>query len=65
MSRKLTTSLAVTFSLVLVLIFAWIVTADEVPRITKEEVKPMLDNADLIIIDVRTDKSWNGSESKI
>jgi len=35
------------------------------PRITKEELKSMLGNADLIIVDLRRSKDWNASEYKI
>jgi len=36
-----------------------------VPRITKEEVKSMLGNPDVIILDVRAARDWKDSESKI
>ena len=39
--------------------------ADEVPRMTKEELKPLLDNPDVVILDVRRSKDWKGSERKI
>ena len=35
------------------------------PRITKEELKSMLGNAKLVIVDVRRSKDWNASEYKI
>jgi rhodanese-related sulfurtransferase len=37
----------------------------EVPRITKEELKGMLDNPDVVIVDVRLGKDWDASEFKI
>ena len=37
----------------------------KVPRITKEEVKSLIGNLDLIILDVRSAKNWNESEWKI
>ena len=37
----------------------------EVPRMTKEELKPLLDNPDVIVIDVRKDKGWMTAETKI
>ena len=40
-------------------------SADEVPRMTKEELKAMLGKPDLIIIDVRTDSDWAASDLKI
>jgi rhodanese-related sulfurtransferase len=41
------------------------VAAEEVPRITKEELKSMLGNPDLIILDVRTPADWEMSQTKI
>ncbi len=43
-------------------IMAW---AKDVPRITKEELKPLLGNPDVIIIDVRSAKDWKSSQEKI
>ena len=37
----------------------------KVPRITKEEVKSMIGNPDLIILDVRSNQDWKDSEWKI
>ena len=37
----------------------------DVPRITKEELKAMLGNPDLVIVDVRTNAGWNESKLKI
>ena len=39
--------------------------AAEVPRMTKEELKAKLDNPDVVIVDVRAGKDWEGSEFKI
>jgi len=33
--------------------------------ITKEELKPMLDDPDLVVLDVRTGRDWRSSEFKI
>jgi len=63
--RRNLAALTLTLGLAIPMTFPWMAMAEEVPRITKEEVKGMIDNADLIIIDVRTDKSWDGSELKI
>ncbi len=38
---------------------------EEVPRMTKEQAKPMLGNPDLVILDVRKAADWDGSGSKI
>jgi len=39
--------------------------ADEVPRMTKEELKPLLGGADVVILDVRASRGWGRSERKI
>lgn len=36
-----------------------------VPRITKEELKSIMNNADVAIIDVRKGRDWSSSEFKI
>jgi len=36
-----------------------------VPRITKEELKPMVGNPEVIIVDVRTAEDWKEAEWKI
>jgi hypothetical protein len=43
-------------------IMAW---AGDVPRITKEEMKSMLGNPEVIILDVRAERDWEGSKEKI
>jgi len=39
--------------------------ADDAPRITKEELKALLDNPDVIILDARVGASWSKSDKKI
>ena len=39
--------------------------AQEIPRMTKEELKAMIGNPELVILDVRSGRDWNSSESKI
>ena len=39
--------------------------ADEAPRMTKEQLKALLDDPDVVILDVRTSRGWKGSEKKI
>jgi len=46
-------------------IIALMAAAQEIPKITKEEVKGMLENAEVIIVDVRLGKDWDGSKLKI
>jgi hypothetical protein len=36
-----------------------------VPRMTKEELRSMIGNSDVVILDVRTSDDWNKSGSKI
>ena len=37
----------------------------EVPRITKEDLRSLLGNPDVIIVDVRIEEHWKESKSKI
>ena len=39
--------------------------ADDVPLITKEELKAQLDSSNVMILDVRKGKDWKSSEFKI
>ena len=39
--------------------------AAEVPRMTKDELKAMMGNPELVILDVRAKKDWKNSDSKI
>ena len=48
-----------------VLLFATAAFAAEVPRISKEELRSMLGNPDIIIIDVRLSGHLSGSDTKI
>ena len=54
-------------NLVLLAGLAWAISAigADVPRMTKEELRTMLDNPNVVILDVRTGSSWTESESKI
>jgi hypothetical protein len=40
-------------------------TSKSVPRMAKEELKPMLGKPDIFLVDVRADKDWNDSDLKI
>ncbi len=59
--------------MILLLMFACsVVTAaasspstDDAPRITKEEVKALIGDPGVVILDARTDWSWSGSDRKI
>ena len=39
--------------------------ADDVPRITTEQLKDILGSPDLVLLDVRTEKDWGKSDRKI
>jgi rhodanese-related sulfurtransferase len=39
--------------------------AEEVKEITKEELKPLLEDAAVVVLDVRVQSHWNGSGAKI
>jgi rhodanese-related sulfurtransferase len=41
------------------------VRAAEAPRIKKDELKAMLGDSDLVILDVRAQSDWKGGDSKI
>jgi predicted sulfurtransferase len=56
------------FLLSVILVSAWSiapVSAKSVGIITKEELKKKLEDADLLILDVRSGKDWKSSEFKI
>jgi rhodanese-related sulfurtransferase len=40
-------------------------SANDVPRITKQELKAKLGSPDLVLLDVRTRSDWEKSEEKI
>ena len=64
--RKLITVLTVAPCLAMVLFFAIsAMAAGDVPKMTKEELKEMLDKPDVVIIDARLGKDWKASEFKI
>jgi rhodanese-related sulfurtransferase len=46
-------------------VFTAFAKSADAPRMTKEELKAMLDNSDLVVIDVRTQSDWADSDLKI
>ena len=42
-----------------------LVLSADVPRMTKDELKALLGNPDLILLDVRSGSDWKGSDLKI
>jgi rhodanese-related sulfurtransferase len=62
--RRLFLILGLILSLSLALGFT-LALAKDVPRMTVEELKGLLDNPEVVIIDVRTDRDWDNSTQKI
>jgi hypothetical protein len=60
--RLLVAPLLIFFVIGLLTTFA---KAADVPRMTKDKLKAMLGNADLVILDVRAKKDWKESNTKI
>jgi len=52
-------------SIVLSLIITQGAFSQEVSKMAKDELKAMIDNPDLVILDVRSGRDWKSSESKI
>jgi predicted sulfurtransferase len=65
MKERLSKVLMVLVALASVALFAKAAVADEVPRMSKEELIAMLGNPNVVIIDVRSGKDWKASQSKI
>lgn len=65
MKERLSRVLAALLTLAFMGFFAKAAVAGEVPRMTKEQLKAMLGNPDVVIVDVRLGKDWKASESKI
>jgi len=67
MRRKTLVLLVVTVSLCGVGVMALPVKGaeDDIPRMTKEELRAKLGDPDLVVVDVRTEASWKDSASKI
>jgi rhodanese-related sulfurtransferase len=60
--------LRMTLGLVFMLLIAFtmpVYGAEDVPRISTEQLKDILGNPDLILLDVRTEKDWGESDRKI
>ena len=57
--------LIVCFIMAFALAYPAAVFSEDVPRMTKEKLKGLLGNPNLVILDVRTGKDWDASEFKI
>jgi rhodanese-related sulfurtransferase len=64
MKRKMAVLEALAVSLALLAVGS-LSFAQEAKRMTKEELKAMLDSPDLVVMDVRTGRDWTGSDQKI
>jgi len=53
------------FILFLAGVFTSLALSADVPKLTKDELKALFGNPDLIIVDVRYDKHWADSDLKI
>ncbi len=51
--------------IVAVLMISGTVSGDEIKLLDKDELKAMLGNPDLVVLDVRAGKDWSSSEFKI
>lgn len=65
MSKSFTVSLLAAAIVLGLLIGSMIALASDIPRMDVDELKASLDKADLVVVDVRSSKDWNGSEIKI
>ena len=63
--RHLLSILALSTVALLWVFTAAAVASDDVPRMSKQELKGLLGSADVITLDVRTSKDWKGSTSTI
>ena len=65
MKKQLSKGFTVLLVVASIALFAKAAVAEEVSRIPKEELKAMLGNPDVVIIDVRVGKDWKNSQLKI
>ena len=65
MEQKAVRWLAAVLSLGVVLAVVVPAMSQEVPRISKEDLKEMLGKPDVVILDVRTSSDWNASTVKV
>jgi rhodanese-related sulfurtransferase len=65
MKKRRNAAYGALFLLLASVLVSWDVSAEEPPRITKEELKQRLGNPEIVIVDVRSGRDWTGSEHKI
>ena len=58
--------LIIALSLIMMGLFiSWPLSAQDVPRIAKEELRGMLGDSNVVVLDVRETQNWQDSEVKI
>jgi hypothetical protein len=65
MKRIAQTIVVIGFCMVFVFTALSLALSAEVPRMTKDELKTLLDKGDVMLLDVRVGKDWASSEYKI
>lgn len=65
MARRKFRIFAVVLSFIILGVLTKMAWAADIPRISKEELKSMLGNPEVIIIDVRLKRDWDKSKIKI
>jgi len=65
MDRRAMGWLTIVLSLGVALAMVVPAMSQEVPRISKEDLKEMLGKPDVVIVDVRTGSDWNDSSVKV
>ncbi len=65
MKKRIPAISRIVLALALAAVLSINAVAGNAPRISKEELKSMLGNKEVIIVDVRTGKDWKASEYKI
>jgi hypothetical protein len=45
--------------------FSWAVASEEIPRMTKEQLKEMAGKPEVVILDVRSTSDWGKDQTKI
>ena len=65
MKRIAQTIVVIGFCMVFVFTALSLALSAEVPRMSKEELKTLLDKGDVILLDLRGGKDWTSSEYKI
>jgi len=63
--RRIKSLILIAFLSLIMLGAAETPTEDKAPRMTKEELKPLLGSADLVVLDIRLDEQWKFSNRKI